>query len=145
MLSFFVSKYGLNGGIKMNFVTTIGYHDAGFEVEIIVCKTTRSKSEAEKIGNSSTLNRAILHTDKIVIGKGNHSIIINKADKDLYQFKVCRDTEETKNKILSDEDYERISWDQAIKYFNEEYKNFSLPYSLESHYYGVYENEAILT
>ena len=129
----------------MNFVTTIGYHDAGFEVEIIVCKTSKSKDEAEKVGNRSTLDKAMLHTDKIIIGKGTDSIIIYKADKDSYQFKICPDIEETKNKLLSDEDYERVSWDQAIQYFYKEYKHFSLPFSLEAHYYGVYENEAVLT
>lgn len=132
----------------MNFITTIGYHDAYFEVEIVVHQNSKTKKEAEKIGNENDLYKAMFYDDKIMVGKGEKIFTIHKSDKDLYQFRICFLTEEeiqNKGNIVSFEDYKNISWDEALQYFCKEYKEFSLPFSLESYYYTVYENEVVFS
>ncbi|PGK51758.1 hypothetical protein CN918_28620 [Priestia megaterium] len=132
----------------MKFITTIGYHDAYFEVEIVIPEKSATKIEAEKLGNDSKLNMAMLHNDKIVVGKGNKTFFINKQDTHLYQFRVCRlkeDEIQSKGNIVSHDDYESISWDEAISYFNLKYKNCSLPFPLESYFYVVYNKDVVLT
>lgn len=127
----------------MNFLTTIGYHDGFFEVEVVVYQNSNARDEAVKIGNSNDLNLAILSEDKLTIGKNDKKIIITKQDDHLYQFKVCRLTEDeiqNQNHIVSPEDYVNISWDEALHYLDENYA-FTFPYSLEGYYYAIYENE----
>lgn len=132
----------------MNFITTIGYHDAYMEVEIIVHKNSKTKDEAEKIGNNNDLSKVMFYHDKLTVGKGEKTFAIHKNDNHLYQFRVCFLTDEeiqNKSYMVSSEDYKNISFDEAIQYFNDYYKKFTLPFSLESYYYGVYENEVVFS
>ena len=127
----------------MNFITTVGYHDAFFEVEIIVSQNSNNKLEAEKTGNDDELTKAILYNDKIVVGRGSKQFIVDKREEELYRFRVCHlkeDELQNRGHTVSSEDYVNISWDEAIRYFHDEYKNLSLPFSLESYYYAVYED-----
>ena len=132
----------------MKYITTIGYHDAYFEVEIVIAEKSTTKIEARKLGNHSKLNLALLYNDKLVVGKDDKAFTIDKQDTHLYQFRVCHLDEneiQSKGNIVSYKDYKSISWDEAIEFFNEEYKGFSLPFPLESYYYAVYEDDVILT
>ncbi|WP_336769629.1 hypothetical protein [Bacillus bombysepticus] len=110
------------------------------EVEIIVGKSLNTKREAEILSTSSKLYLATLYVDKIVIGNADENpLIINKSDTDLYQFKVCRDT---KLCYRTDEDLERITWDEALEFASTHYKGFSsLPYSFESSAYYICEED----
>jgi len=132
----------------MDFRTTIAYHDAFFEVELVLPYTFATKSEAEKVGNGPSLTDAMLHPDKIVVGKGKERFTINKQDTSLYQFRVCplsQEELERKALMVSYEDYDNISWEEAVAYLYKTYEHAPLPFSLESYYYAVYENEVVFT
>lgn len=129
----------------MNFVTAIGYHDALFEVKITLPEKTRTRSEAKELGNHNKLYFAKLYMNKIVVGKDEKRFIIEPQDTHLYQFSICRlnDSEiESKGYMLSSEDYENVSWREAMEYFKKEYKDVSLPFALEAYYYSVLESKA---
>lgn len=116
------------------YFTTVGLHDGNFEMEILVHSSAETKEEAEKIGNSDRFHIGYLHEDKLII-KGQE-LVIKKEEMDKYQFRVCREWKP----VVSGEDYEDITWDEAIKYLVEEEKR-TLPFSLESYYYSVSDTE----
>lgn len=120
----FVSKY----------FTTVGLHDANFEMEILVHSFAETKEESEKIGNSDKFHIGYLYDDKLVM-KGE-TLTIKREQTDKYQFRVCRELKP----VVSHEDYEDITWDEAIKYLIEE-ENKTLPFTLESYYYATYETQ----
>ncbi len=118
--------------IKGKYFTAIGLHDGEFEMEILV-SAAETKMKAKEIGESGSFHIGYLYDDKLII-KGE-TLTIEKEETDKYQFRVCRD--ESKS-VWRPEDYEDLTWDEAIKYLIEERK-VTLPYTLESYYYGVRE------
>jgi len=112
------------------YYTTVGLHDGNFEVEILVHSSVETIEQSEKIGKSDEFHIGYLYEDKLVI-KGN-KLTIKKEETDKYQFRVCK----VWKPIVSDEDYESLTWDEAIKYLIEQEKR-TLPFTLESYYYGV--------
>ncbi|MFF2289968.1 hypothetical protein [Peribacillus butanolivorans] len=65
-------------------------------------------------------------------------MVLNSEDKDSYQFSVYRDSSLC---VRTDEDYEKISWKEAIEYASTHYKRFSLPVSLGSLAYFTCEED----
>lgn len=131
----------------MNFKTSVAYHDAFLEVELVLPYDFETKHEAERVGNGPLFTSSKLHLNKMVIGKGTNQFTIAKEDTKLYQFRVCRlSAEELEKKVymLAPEDYENITWDEAVAYIYETYEHASLPFTLESYYYAIYENEVVL-
>ncbi|MEB9857260.1 hypothetical protein P4K23_28090 [Bacillus cereus] len=116
------------------YFTTVGLHDANFEMEILVHSFAETKEESEKMGNSDKFNIGYLYDDKLVM-KGE-TLTIKREQTDKYQFRICRELKP----IVSHEDYEDITWDEAIKYLTEE-ENRTLPFPLESYYYATYETQ----
>ncbi|OTX28531.1 hypothetical protein BK717_28460 [Bacillus thuringiensis serovar malayensis] len=123
----FVSKY----------FTTVGLHDGFFEMEILVHSSAETKEEAEKIGNSDKFHIGYLYDDKLVM-KGE-TLTIKREQTDKYQFRVCRE----RKPFVSHEDYEDLTWDEAIKYLIEE-ENRTLPFMLESYYFRNIETESFV-
>ncbi|WP_337078810.1 hypothetical protein [Bacillus subtilis] len=124
------------------YFTTIGLHDGHFEMKILVSSAVTNK-EAEKIGKSNRFHIGYLYDDKLIL-KGE-TLRITKEETDKYQFRVCREDKylsrvcrDESKLMVSDEDYEDLSWEEAIKYLIEERKA-TLPFTLESVYYGVKE------
>ena len=115
------------------YFTTVGLHDGKFEMEILVHSSAETKEEAEKIGNSGKFHIGYLYEDKLVI-KGE-TLTITREQTDKYQFRVCREWKA----VVSDEDYEDFTWDEAIKYLIEE-ENRTLPFTLESYYFYAYQD-----
>ncbi|PAE87713.1 hypothetical protein [Shouchella clausii] len=115
---------------EAKYYVTIGLHDGGFEMEILV-GSAETKVEAERIAKSSKFHIGYLYDDKLVI-KGN-VLTIKKEQTDRYQFRVCREWKP----VVSHEDYEDITWAEAVEYLIEE-ENRALPFSLESYYYGIH-------
>lgn len=124
----------------MTYIASHIFQFEDIEVEIIVGKSLKTKREAEILSTSSKLHFAILYTDKIIIGNGDeHHLIVHKSDTDLYQFRVCRDT---KLCYRTDEDYERVTWDEALEFASTHYKKFSsLPYTFESSAYYICDED----
>ncbi|MBY3621242.1 hypothetical protein HGO21_16955 [Acinetobacter sp. CUI P1] len=116
------------------FFTTVGLHDGNFEMEILVHSSANSNEESKKIGNSGKFNIGYLYEDKLVV-KGE-TLTIKKEETDKYQFRVCREWKP----VVSYEDYEDLTWDEAIRYLIQE-ENRSLPFTLESYYYGTFETQ----
>lgn len=116
------------------YLTTVGLHDGNFEMEILVHSSAETKEEAEKIGNSGKFHIGYLYDDKLII-KGE-ILTIKREETDKYQFRVCREWKP----VVSDEDYEDLTWDEAIKYLIEEEKR-TLPFTLESYYFGTYATQ----
>ncbi len=114
------------------YFTTVGLHDGNFELEILIHSSATTKEEAEKIGGSDKFHIGYLYNDKLII-KGE-TLTINRDQTDKYQFRVCREWKP----VVSYDDYEDLSWDEAIKYLIEEEKK-SLPFTLESYYFGTYD------
>lgn len=112
-----------------NYFTTIGLHDGNFELEILVHSTAETKEESEKIGNSDQFNIGYLYEDKLVLKDG--ILTIKREEIDKYQFRLCRDWKP----IVSDKDYEDLTWDEAIKYLIQEEKRI-LPFTLEAYYFA---------
>jgi len=125
----------------MAYLSTIGYHDAGFEVEIVIAANLPSLEEAKRIGASSPLNKAMFNEDTLVVGKGGNAIVISREATNMYQFRLCRKMEELikAKKVVTEEDYENISWSEAAHYVQTKTRKCTLPFSLESYYYGFYE------
>ncbi|PGK51754.1 hypothetical protein CN918_28600 [Priestia megaterium] len=78
----------------MPYLATIGYHDAGFEVEVVIAVDLPSLEEAKCIGASSPLNHAIFNDDTLVVGKGESAIVISKEATNMYQFRLCHRMDE---------------------------------------------------
>ncbi|MED0649893.1 hypothetical protein P9246_10830 [Aeribacillus pallidus] len=117
------------------YFITVGLHNGNFEMEILVSvSSTKTKEEAEKIGNSDKFHIGYLYDDKLVI-KGEN-LTIKREQTDKYQFRVCRECKP----LVSHEDYEDLTWDEAIKYLIDE-ENRSLPITLESYYFGTFETQ----
>lgn len=116
------------------YYTTVGLHDGHFEMEILVDSSAETKKEGEKIGNSGKFHIGYLYEDKLVIKEENLTIKREQTDK--YQFRVCRESK----LVVNHEDYEDITWDEAIKYLIE-VENRTLPFTLESYYFGVFETQ----
>jgi hypothetical protein len=116
------------------YFTTVGLHDGHLEMEILVNSSAETKEEAEKIGNSGKFHIGYLNDDKLII-KGE-ILTIKREEMDKYQFRICREWKP----IVSDEDYEELTWDEAIKYLIEEKKE-TLPFPLESYYFTAYETQ----
>lgn len=114
------------------YFTTVGLHDGYFEMEILVHSSAESIEEVQAIGNSDEFHIGYLFADKLVM-KGS-ALAITKDETDKYQFRICREWKP----VVSREDYENITWDEAVRYLVEE-ENRTLPFSLESNYYGKYE------
>lgn len=114
-----------------SFLTSIGYHDGNFEVEIVAPIHSKTKKEAESVGSDSALHIALLDNEKIVINK---DLIIRKEDRSKYQFRVYRGEWKP---MVSYKDYEPISWEEAIEYLVS--NNVAFPFKLESYYFGVYK------
>ena len=128
----------------MHYRTSIGYHDAFFEVEIMVSQSANTKKEAEKIGNDDELTGAVLHEDKLVVGRGEKQFVVDRKEMERYQFRICALTEEElhqKGHHVSSDDYEDKTWDEAMDYFHATYQNSQLPFPLESYYYAVVEEK----
>ena len=125
----------------MTYLSTVGYHDGELEVEVVIADNLKSLEEAKSVGASSPLNLAVFKEDTLVIGKGEHAIVISKEATNLYQFRLCRRMDELikAKKGVTEEDYENISWDEAAHYVKTETRKCTLPFSLESYYYGFYE------
>ncbi|AFU17189.1 hypothetical protein MC28_D140 (plasmid) [Bacillus thuringiensis MC28] len=123
----FVSKY----------FTTVGLHDGFFEMEILVHSSAETKEESEKIGNSDKFYIGYLYDNKLVM-KGE-TLTIKREQADKYQFRVCRE----RKPFVSHEDYEDLTWDEAIKYLIEE-ENRTLPFMLESYYFRNIETESFV-
>ncbi|ETT61320.1 hypothetical protein BSK66_27555 [Paenibacillus odorifer] len=116
------------------YFTTVGLHDGNFEMEILVHSSANSNEESKKIGNSGKFHIGYLYEDKLVV-KGE-TLTIKKEETDKYQFRVCREWKP----VVSYEDYEDLTWDEAIRYLILE-ENKSLPFTLESYYYGTFETQ----
>lgn len=116
------------------YFTTVGLHDGYFEMEILVHSSAKTKEEAAKIGNSDKFHIGYLYDDKLVI-KGEN-LTIKREQTDKYQFRVCREWKP----LVSHEDYEDLTWDEAIKYLINEEKR-SLPFTLESYSFGTFETQ----
>ncbi|MGR9635253.1 hypothetical protein ACU82A_30140 [Bacillus cereus] len=129
-----VIKQQKEEGFVSKHFTTVGLHDANFEMEILVHSFAETKEEAEKIGNSDKFNIGYLYEDKLVM-KGE-TLTIKREQTDKYQFRICREMKP----FVNHEDYEDITWDEAIKYLIEE-ENRTLPFTLESYYYATYETQ----
>ncbi|AYK68287.1 hypothetical protein D9C11_23505 (plasmid) [Bacillus subtilis subsp. subtilis] len=119
------------------YFTTIGLHDGEFEMQILVSSSV-TKKKAEKVGNSGSFHIGYLYDDKLIM-KGE-TLTISKEETDKYQFRVCRDESKL---MLRPEDYECLTWEEAIKYLIEERK-VTLPFTLESYYYGVHETQPFI-
>lgn len=116
------------------YFTTVGLHDGFFEMEILVHSLAETKEESEKIGNSDKFYIGYLYDNKLVI-KGEN-LTIKREQTDKYQFRVCREWKP----VVSEEDYEDLTWDEAIKYLIEE-ENRTLPFTLESYYFRTLETQ----
>ncbi|MEI5915061.1 MULTISPECIES: hypothetical protein [Bacillus] len=114
------------------YFTTVGLNDGFFEVEILVHSSAETIEEAEKIGNSDEFDIGYLYDNKLVM-KGE-TLTITRDQTDKYQFRICREPKV----FVSEEDFEDLTWDEAIKYLTEE-KNRTLPFPLESYYCAAYE------
>ena len=112
---------------------TIGLHDGHFEVEVLVSNMSGSEEEIKKIGNSSHFNIGFIHPDKIDFK--NCNLVIKKEEIEKYQFRICRQWKP----IVSSEDYENISWNEAIDYIRNKEQS-SLPFLVESYFYQVYSS-----
>lgn len=117
---------------QKKYFTTIGLHDGYFEMEILVDSSAETKEQSKKLGNSDKFHIGYLYEDKLVI-KGE-ILTIKKEETDKYQFRVCKEWKP----IVSDEDYEDLTWDEAVKYLMEE-ENRTLPFMLESYFFGTFE------
>ncbi|MCK2000165.1 hypothetical protein MZM54_02040 [[Brevibacterium] frigoritolerans] len=113
----------------MSYIAGHIFQYEDLEVAIVVGKSIKTREEAERIANSSKVSFAKLYNDKIVIGKGEKYMVLHSEDKNLYQFSVCRDGDLC---FRTDEDYEKISWKEAIAYASTHYERFTLPVSLGS-------------
>ncbi|MEN0645516.1 hypothetical protein MKY91_20335 [Alkalicoccobacillus gibsonii] len=106
-------------------------------MEVLVNSKSKSEAEAKEIGQQGTYHVAYLSEHELVF-KTNKSrvsvLFIRKDEVEKYQFRICREDKEK----VSAEDYEDITWDEAIKYLVEE-ENRVLPISLESYYYVPYD------
>ncbi|KAB2429236.1 hypothetical protein F8168_14275 [Bacillus cereus] len=116
------------------YFITVGLHNGNFEMEILVYSFAETKEEAELIGNSDKFHIGYLYDDKFII-KGE-TLTIKREQTDKYQFRVNREWEP----VASDEDYEDLTWDEAIKYLIEE-ENRKLPLTLESYYFRIFETQ----
>jgi len=125
----------------MTYLSTIGYHDGEFEVEIVIAADLPSLEEAKRIGASSPLNHVIITDDSLLVGKGVNSFVVPKEATNLYQFRLCRKMDELikAKKIVTEEDYENISWSEVAHYVKTKTSKNSFPFSLESYYYGFYK------
>ena len=119
------------------YFTTVGLHDGNFEMEILVDSSAETKEKAEEIGNSDKFHTAYLYEDRLVIKE--EIMTIKKEQKEKYQFRVCKEWK----LVVSDEDYEDLTWDEAIKYLIEE-ENRTLPFILESYYFGTFKTHPFL-
>lgn len=122
----------------MSYIAGHVFQYEDLEVAIIVGKSIKTREEAESIANSSKVSFAKLYNDKIVIGNGEEYMVLHSEDKDLYQFSVYRDGDLC---FSTDEDYEKISWNEAIEYASTHYDRFSLPVSLGSLAYFTCEED----
>ena len=121
-----------------NYYTTIGLHCGLFEMEVLVNSTAESEAEAKEIGQQGKYHIAHLSESELVFRRKKSRVKVLSIQKDeieKYQFRICK-----KDKVkVSAEDYEDLTWDEAIKYLVEE-ENRVLPISLESYYYVPYDN-----
>lgn len=113
------------------YFTTVGLHNGDFEMEILV-HSSETREQSERIKNSDEFHIGYLYEDKLVI-KGN-KLIIRKEEIDKYQFRVCK----IWKPIVSSEDFQDFTWDEAIEYLIEQEKR-TLPFTLESLFFGAFE------
>ncbi len=116
-------------------MTFIGYHDGHLQVEIMVAKDIENKVKAEFIAESEEFDKIYVYKNRILISE---DIVIKKDEIEKYKFKVCR----TPKIVVSDEDYQEISWDEALNFLTED-NGFELPFSLEAFNYKVCEDDYI--
>lgn len=113
-----------------NYFTTVGLHDGNLEMEIVVGSIATTEEEAREIGNSKNFHIGILYKDRLMLKKDD--LVIRKDETEKYQFRVCR----VDKLMTSSEDYDDITWDEAVAYLVDE-QHQHLPFPLESYYFGV--------
>ncbi|PGK51711.1 hypothetical protein CN918_28385 [Priestia megaterium] len=97
----------------MSYVASHVFQYEDLEVEIVLAKLLKTRKEAELLAANPAIREVLLYPDKMVIGRGDNQWVIKKENKELYQFKLCENSNEI---VRLDSDYKKITWNEAIHY-----------------------------
>lgn len=124
------------------YTTTIGFHNGDFEVEVVICDTSLTKEEADKVGETSLFDHAILLESALVLEGGGKFKAFPKDRMMDYQFRLCENRAQihAENRVVEDSDYKHISWNEALAYLKRTFPGREV-FELEPYYHGVYEGE----
>jgi len=124
------------------YITTIGFRNDNFEVEVAICDTSRTKEEADKVGKTSLFKRVFMLERVLLLDRKGAFKFISKDLTSKYQFRLYDNITQLQKENESAEklNYKLISWNEAIWFLEKKFPNLEV-FELESCYHRVYKGE----